>query len=63
MRQGFLTIICAGNSANAVIVFILLFLFRDASAPLPAMLLRTGLCGLGYIVLSNPAHGKERPSF
>jgi methyl-accepting chemotaxis protein len=63
MGQVFLTIICTGNSANAVIVFILLFLFREASAPLPAMLLRTGLCGLGYIVLSTLLMGRSTSLF
>jgi methyl-accepting chemotaxis protein len=63
MRNVFSTIVCAGNSISAVIVFILLFLFRDASVPLPAMLLRVGGSGLGYIVLATLLMGRSARLF
>jgi methyl-accepting chemotaxis protein len=52
-KRDFLITLCVGNSANALIVFVLLFLFREASVPPFAMLLRVGLPGLGFIVLAT----------
>jgi methyl-accepting chemotaxis protein len=52
-KRNFLIILGAGNIANTVIVFGLLFLFREVSVPPLAMLLRVGLPGLGFIVLAT----------
>jgi methyl-accepting chemotaxis protein len=48
---------------NAVIVFVLLFLFREASISLPLMLLRVGLPGLGFVVLSTLILGRSAGLF
>ncbi|MDR2257882.1 MAG: methyl-accepting chemotaxis protein, partial [Treponema sp.] len=62
-KRDFLTTICACNISNAIIVFVLLFLFREGSVPLPVMLLRAGLPGLAFIVLSTLIQGTSAGSF
>jgi methyl-accepting chemotaxis protein len=52
-KRSFLILLCAGNIANALIVFVLLFLFRESSASPLAMLLRVGIPGLGFIALAT----------
>jgi methyl-accepting chemotaxis protein len=62
-KREFFTLLCAGNIINGVIVLVLLFLFRDASVPAPALLLRAGLPGLAYIVLATLLLGTNARSF
>ncbi|MDR0720489.1 MAG: hypothetical protein LBF78_12700, partial [Treponema sp.] len=62
-KHDFLTIICAGNISNAIVVFVLLFLFRNGSVPPPVMLLRAGLPGLAFIVLSTLIMGTSARLF
>jgi methyl-accepting chemotaxis protein len=62
-KREFLITLCAGNIANARIVFALLFLFREASVPPLAMLLRVGLPGLGFIVLATLVLGTSARFF
>jgi methyl-accepting chemotaxis protein len=50
-KQDFLIVIGSANAINAVIVFVFLFLFRDASVSGLTILLRVGLPGLAYILL------------
>jgi methyl-accepting chemotaxis protein len=52
-KRDFLMILLIGNIVNALVVFALLFLFRDASLDPAALLLRAGLPGLGFIVLAT----------
>ncbi|MDR0760161.1 MAG: methyl-accepting chemotaxis protein [Treponema sp.] len=58
-KKDFLTILFTGNTLNVVIVFVLLFLFREASVSSLAMLLRVGLPGLGYIALATLLLGRN----
>jgi methyl-accepting chemotaxis protein len=62
-KRDFFTIICAGNTVNAVVVFVLLCLFRESSVPFFAMLTRVGLPGLAFIVLSTLVLGTSARSF
>jgi methyl-accepting chemotaxis protein len=62
-KQGFLTLVCAGSIINALIVFVLLFLFRDVSTVLFTMLPRAGLPGLGFVVLSALILGRNARLF
>jgi methyl-accepting chemotaxis protein len=62
-RHVFFAILSIANIINAVIVFVLVFLFRTASIPLPVMLLRVGLPGLGFIVLSTLLMGRSAGLF
>jgi methyl-accepting chemotaxis protein len=52
-KQNFLIIVGAGNIVNVLIVFVFLFLFREASVPVISILLRAGFPGLGFIVLAT----------
>jgi methyl-accepting chemotaxis protein len=62
-RRVFITILCAANIVNAVVVFILLFLFRDPAVPPSVMLIRAGLPGLGFILLSTLLLGRSAGLF
>ncbi|MDR1029616.1 MAG: methyl-accepting chemotaxis protein, partial [Treponema sp.] len=62
-RSIFFAILCTANMVNAVIVFVLLCLFREASVPLLVMLLRVGFPGLGFIVLSTLLMGRSAALF
>ncbi|MDR0377485.1 MAG: methyl-accepting chemotaxis protein [Spirochaetaceae bacterium] len=52
-QHGFFFLLCVTNLITAVVAFVFLFLFRNASVPPVVMLLRVGLPGLGYVVLST----------
>jgi methyl-accepting chemotaxis protein len=62
-KRHFLTLVCAGSIINAVIVVVLLFLFREASASPFTMLLRTGLSGLGFVILAVLVLGRSARLF
>jgi methyl-accepting chemotaxis protein len=52
-------IICAGNIINTAVVLVLLVLFQEAPVPFSAMLPRTALPCLGYIVLAGLLMGRS----
>jgi methyl-accepting chemotaxis protein len=62
-KRDFLGIICAGNIINAVMVFVLLFLFREGAVPLPVLLTRIVFPELGIIVLATLIMGISAGSF
>jgi methyl-accepting chemotaxis protein len=62
-KRAFFIILCAGNVINTLIVFGLLFLFKEASVPPSALALRVGLPGLGYVVLATLILGTFSRSF
>ncbi|MDR0642120.1 MAG: methyl-accepting chemotaxis protein [Treponema sp.] len=51
-KSNFFIIIGSAASIDALVVFILLYLFRDPRVSVPALLLRAGLPGLAFIALS-----------
>ncbi|MDR1900115.1 MAG: methyl-accepting chemotaxis protein, partial [Treponema sp.] len=62
-KSEFLAVLCAANIITVLVVFILLFLFREAAVSLPAMLLRAGIPGLVYILLSTLILGRNARFF
>jgi methyl-accepting chemotaxis protein len=62
-KQNLLVVLCAGNIVNALIVFTVLFLFREASVSFFTMLLRVGLPGLAFIVLATLILGSSARLF
>jgi methyl-accepting chemotaxis protein len=62
-QRSFFTIIFAGNIINAIVVFALLFLFRNPPVPLPVMLVRAGLPCLGYVILTTALMGRSARLF
>jgi methyl-accepting chemotaxis protein len=62
-QRSFFTVLCAGNTINAVVVFVFLVLFRDAPVPPLVMLTRAGLPCLGYIVLATVLMGRSARLF
>jgi methyl-accepting chemotaxis protein len=62
-KTEFLALLCAVNIINVLAVCALLFLFRDASVPLAALLLRGGIPGLLYIVLVTLILGRNARFF
>jgi methyl-accepting chemotaxis protein len=51
-KINFFVVVYASTIVNALVVFILLFLFRDPLVPSSALPLRVGLPALGYLILS-----------
>jgi methyl-accepting chemotaxis protein len=62
-KRDFLTIVCTGNVSIAVIVFVLLVLFREPSVSFFTILARVGLPGLGFIVLATLIQGTSARFF
>jgi methyl-accepting chemotaxis protein len=62
-KRDLLAILGVSNIVNALIVFTLLFLFRETSVSFFTMLLRVGLPGLGFIVLSTLILGTNARAF
>jgi methyl-accepting chemotaxis protein len=62
-KRNFFSILLGGCVCNALIVFALLFLFREASFDPSELLLRAGLPGLAFVILSALVMGRNARFF